>query len=154
MNKLLTGFVLVFSILVQSCKSTPQPSTATVSNKAIESYQVVFKGQISPKKNKEEVLIKDNESFTNLISELNISPSEYEILLNINFEQTNLVVLFLGEKPTGGYDIDVQKVAFLEKSIEIYSKISEPNKDAITTSVITSPFVMITVPKGKDIVIK
>lgn len=152
MNKFITGFVLGFILLVQSCKSTPQPSTVT--NKTMETYQVVYKGQISPKKNKEELIIKDNETFTNLISELNISASEYEILLNINFEQHNLVVLFQGEQPTGGYDIDIQKVVFLEKAIEIYSNTKVPDKDAMTTAVVTSPFVMVTVPKGKEIIIK
>lgn len=152
MNKITIGFIMVCLLILQSCKSTTT-SNATLT-KEVETYHIVYKGQVSPKKNKEELIIKDNDSFTNLISELNISPSEYEVLLNINFDKNNLVVLFLGEKPTGGYDIDVQKVLFLDKTIEIYSKSVAPEKDAMTTMVITSPYVMVTVPKGKEIIIK
>ncbi|CCG53379.1 Probable lipoprotein precursor [Flavobacterium indicum GPTSA100-9 = DSM 17447] len=153
MNKLIVVVIISIFTFLLSCKTQPAPSNIIV-EKELETYKVIYKGQISSKKVKENIVIKDNESFTNLISELNIQPADYEVLLNVDFEKNNLLVLFIGEKPTGGYDIDVDKVLFLEKTIEVYPKISIPSKDSFSTTAITSPYVMVTISKGKEIIVK
>ena len=140
--------LLSFSILFMSCKSK-QP---IVDENDV--YQVVYKSQIGGKKEKSNLIIKNYEDFNALISELNIGEEEYEKLLSIDLEKHDLLVSFLGEKISGGYDIDVEKVKFSSSFSEVVLKEIVPDKNAMLTTVLTSPYVFITLPKNKTILIK
>ena len=100
------------------------------------------------------MIIKNYEGFNALISELNIGEEEYEKLLSIDLEQHDLLVCFLGEKTTGGYDIDVEKVKFSTGFSEVILKEVVPEKNAMVTMAITSPYIFVTLPKNKTILVK
>jgi len=117
-------------------------------------YEVVYKSQIGGKKEKSNQIIKNYEDFNALISELNIGEEEFEKLLNIDLEKHDLLVCYLGEKTTGGYDIDVEKVNFLPNSSEVILKEIVPEKNAMVTMVVTTPYMFVTLPKNKPIVVK
>lgn len=140
--------LLSVSILFMSCK----PKQAIVEENDI--YEVVYKSQIGGKKEKSNVIIKNYEDFNTLISELNIDEEEYEKLLSIDLEKHDLLVCFLGEKTTGGYDIDVENVKFSPTSAEVILKEMVPEKNAMVTMSFTSPYMFVTLPKNKAIVVK
>lgn len=140
--------LLSVSIIFLFCK-TKQPTF--VEN---EVYEVVYKSQIGGKKEKSNLIIKNYEDFNALISELNIDESEFEKLLRIDLEKHTLLVSFLGEKATGGYDIAVDKVKFSTTSSEVVLKEIVPAKNAMVTMVVTSPYIFVTFPKKKSIIIK
>jgi hypothetical protein len=140
--------LLSLSLLFLSCK----PKQLIVDENDV--YQVVYKSQIGGKKEKSNLIIKNYEDFNALISELNIGEEEFEKLLSIDLEKHDLLVCFLGEKNTGGYDIDIDKVKFLPNSSEVSLKEIVPEKNAMVTTVLTSPYVFVTLPKNKAIVIK
>ena len=131
-----------------SCK----PKQAIVDENDV--YEVVYNSQIGGKKEKSNLIIKNYEDFNALISELNIGEEEYEKLLSIDLEKHNLLVSFLGEKTTGGYDIDIEKVKFSTTSSEVILKEIVPEKNAMVTMVVTSPYIFVTFPKNKSIIIK
>lgn len=140
--------LLSFSILFMSCK----PKQFVVEENDV--YEVVYKSQIGGKKEKSNQIIKNYEDFNALISELNIGEEEYEKLLNIDLEKHDLLVSFLGEKTTGGYDIDVDKVKFSSAFSEVSLKEIVPEKNAMVITSITAPYIFVTLPKNKTIVIK
>ena len=140
--------LLSISILFMSCK----PKQVVVEENDV--YEVVYKSQIGGKKEKANQIITNYEDFNALIAELNIGEEEYEKLLSIDLEKHDLLVSFLGEKTTGGYDIDVEKVKFSTNSSEVSLKEIVPEKTAMVTSVITTPYIFVTLPKNKTIVIK
>jgi hypothetical protein len=140
--------LLSLSILLMSCK-VKQP---IVDENDV--YEVVYKSQIGGKKEKSNLIIKNYEDFNNLISELNIGEEEFEKLLSIDLEKHDLLVCFLGEKSTGGYDIDVEKVKFSPNSSEVILKEIVPEKNAMVTTVLTTPYMFVTLPKNKTILIK
>jgi hypothetical protein len=140
--------LICVSIVFISCK----PKQTIVDENDV--YKVVYKSQIGGKKEKSNLIIKNYEDFNALISELNIDEEEYEKLLNIDLEKHNLLVSFLGEKTTGGYDIDVDKVKFSSTSSEVILKEIVPEKNAMVTMVVTSPYIFVTFPKNKSIIIK
>jgi hypothetical protein len=117
-------------------------------------YEVVYRSQIGGKKEKSNLIIKNYEDFNTLISELNIGEEEFEKLLSIDLEKHDLLVCFLGEKTTGGYDIDVDNVKFSPNSSEVILKEIVPEKNAMVTMSFTSPFMFVTLPKNKAIIIK
>ena len=146
LNKIVS--LLSLSILFMSCKPV-QPIVAEN-----DEYQVVYKSQIGGKKEKSNLIIKNYEEFNALISELNIAEEEFGKLLSIDLEKHDLLVCFLGEKSTGGYDIDVEKVKFLPNSSEVILKEIVPEKNAMVTTALTAPYMFVTLPKNKTILIK
>ena len=146
LNKIVS--ILSLSILFMSCKPV-QPIVAEN-----DEYQVVYKSQIGGKKEKSNLIIKNYEEFNALISKLNIGEEEFGKLLSIDLEKHDLLVCFLGEKSTGGYDIDVEKVKFLPNSSEVILKEIVPEKNAMVTTALTAPYMFVTLPKNKTILIK
>ena len=137
-----------FCILFLFCK----PKQEIVDKNDV--YEVVYKSQIGGKKEKSNLIIKNYEDFNALISELNINEQEYEKLLKIDLEKYNLLVSYLGEKTSGGYDIDIEKVNFSVTTSEVILKEMVPEKNAMVTSVLTAPYMFVTLPKNKEIIVK
>ena len=140
--------LLSLSILFISCKT----QQSFIDEKDV--YEVVYKSQTGGKKEKSNLIIKNYEEFNTLISELNIGEEEYEKLLSIDLEKHDLLVYFLGEKSTGGYAIEVDKVKFSPNSSEVFLKEIVPEKNAMVTNALTSPYIFVTLPKNKTILIK
>lgn len=139
--------ISLFSVLFLFCSCKTIQSI--VENN--EGYEVIYKSQIGGKKEKSNVIIQNYEDFNILITELKIGEEEYEKLLQIDLEKNNLLVSFMGEKISGGYDIDVQKVVFTDKTAEVTLKEKTPEKNELVTNVITSPYIFVILPKNKTI---
>lgn len=136
------------SILCLSCK----PIHILVDENDV--YEVVYKSQIGGKKEKSNVIIKNYEDFNALITQLNIGEDEFGKMLSIDLEKHDLLVCFLGEKTSGGYDIEVDKVKFSRTTSEVSLKEIVPEKNAMVTTSLTSPYIFVTLPKHKEIIIK
>jgi hypothetical protein len=102
-------------LLFLSCKPSQQ-----VIVKEKDKYEVVFKSQIGGKKEKSSQVIKNYEEFNALITSLNIGEESFGKLLAIDLEKHDLVACFLGEKTTGGYDIEVDDVLFLTQLHKLF----------------------------------
>lgn len=67
---------------------------------------------------------------------------------------SNYVILNMGQKNTGGYSIDVEKVEETDSNIIITVKENNPAPDAMLMQVITYPYTVIKVNSKKEIIIK
>ena len=135
-------------LLFLSCKPVQQ-----VVVKEKDKYEVVFKSQIGGKKEKSSQVIKNYEEFNALITTLNIGEESFGKLLAIDLEKHDLVACFLGEKTTGGYDIEVTDVLFTKTTAEIILKETGPQKNEPVTDAFTSPYLFVLVPKNKTILV-
>ena len=135
-------------LLFLSCKPAQQ---AVVKEK--DKFEIVFKSQIGGKKVKSNLIIKNYEEFNALITALNVEEEAFGKLLAIDLEKHDLVACFLGEKTTGGYDIDVADVIFTETTAQIILKDFGPEKNELVTDAFTSPYLFVLVPKNKTILV-
>jgi hypothetical protein len=135
-------------LLFLSCKPAQQ-----VIVKEKDKYEVVFKSQIGGKKEKSSQVIKNYEEFNALITSLNIEEESFGKLLAIDLEKHDLVACFLGEKTTGGYDIEVDDVLFTDTTAQIILKEITPEKNQLVTDAFTSPYLFVLVPKNKTILV-
>jgi hypothetical protein len=135
-------------LLFLSCKPAQQ-----VVEKEKDKYEVVFKSQIGGKKEKSSQVIKNYEEFNALITSLNIGEESFGKLLAIDLEKHDLVACFLGEKTTGGYDIEVDDVLFTDTTAQIILKEITPEKNQLVTDAFTSPYLFVLVPKNKTILV-
>lgn len=68
----------------------------------------------------------------------------------IDFGKTSVIVVFAGEKPTGGYKLEVRSVTRTSDGKTLIVDVLEkaPGKGAIVTQAFTSPYQAIGVPAG------
>ncbi|MBP1225183.1 protease complex subunit PrcB family protein [Flavobacterium sp. 1355] len=101
-----------------------------------------------------------NIKFFEILTEPNeIKMLENDPLLKDKMKQddinnSNYVILNMGEKNTGGYSIGVEKVEETDKNIIITVKEKSPAPDAMTMQVITYPYTVVKVRSKKEIIIK
>ncbi|GGF02461.1 protease complex subunit PrcB family protein [Flavobacterium limi] len=101
-----------------------------------------------------------NIKFFEILSE----PNEIMMLLNDpllkdkmkhnDISTSNYVILNMGEKNTGGYSIEVEKVEETDKNIIITVKENAPAKDAMVMQVISYPYTVVKIHSKKEIIIK
>ena len=65
----------------------------------------------------------------------------------VDFSQESVAGMFLGQKPTGGYGVNVQDVTLEDGEVYVQVNVTEPAPDAITTQAFTNPWVMVRVER-------
>lgn len=101
-----------------------------------------------------------NIRFFEILSE----PNEIKMLQNdenlknkispTDIQNSNFVILNMGEKATGGYSISVDSVVETDNNIIITVKDTNPKSGAMVSQVITYPFCVVKVNSKKEIIIK
>lgn len=119
-----------------------------------EPFTTLYKGSNSTITDEKFLLIKDNQDFINTIQKLQVDESQFSTLLNVNFKINDICIVFLGERNTGGYSIEVEKI--IKKKNIFYLKMIEegPGKEDFVTTAITNPYCITVIPKAKNIIIK
>ncbi|WP_320814733.1 protease complex subunit PrcB family protein [Flavobacterium sp.] len=139
-------FFVFLSITLFSCSSGMDKSNVI--------YKVLHSGQNTLIENKEFLLIENNEDYISAIEKLNIDESDFDNLLNVDFKSNNVCILFLGQRSTGGYSIDVDYIKKKQKTLYIKAKELTPEKHSNVITAITNPYCIVAIPKYKKIIIK
>jgi hypothetical protein len=58
----------------------------------------------------------------------------------VNFDENDLVIVALGEQPTGGYSINIESLQLEGGELAVTGKASAPGPDAVTTQALTYPY--------------
>lgn len=69
-------------------------------------------------------------------------------LPEVDFRRETILAVFMGQKPSGGYSIDVQDAALEASDIYVDVIFNEPAAGAMTTQALTSPWVILRVLRG------
>jgi len=96
-----------------------------------------------------EILTEPNE-----IAMLQSDPLLKDKMKQGDINNSNYVILNMGQKNTGGYSIDVEKVEETDSNIIITVKENNPAPDAMLMQVITYPYTVIKVNSKKEIIVK
>lgn len=67
----------------------------------------------------------------------------------VDFEAHDVLAVFDGLHPTGGYDISVVAVEPIDGVLKVTILHEEPGTSCITTEVVTSPFELVVIPKSE-----
>jgi hypothetical protein len=138
--------LFLLSITFLSCSSGKDKSNVA--------YKILHSGQNTSIENKDFLLIENNEDYISVIEKLNIDESDFDNLLNVDFKSSNVCVVFLGQRNTGGYSIDIDYIKKKERVLYIKTKENIPEKYSNVIMAITNPYCLITIPKIKKIIIK
>ena len=138
--------ILPLLVLIMSC-SAPKEVTDN-------SFSVIYKSEMGGAEKPGHLLIQDNESYIQFIESLKLDESEYAKFLAVDFKKKNVLVLYQGQKNSGGYEIGIESIRHKDQTIFVLKKETGPKKGELATSVITTPYCIALIPKGDKIVIE
>lgn len=134
--------IIIFSFLttIFSCSSKMNMSRDN-------SFENIYQSSTSGKSKLGYDLIQTNEAYLSLIERLNLEQVENEDLINVDFEDKNVIVIYLGEKNTGGYSIKIEELVWKQNLLLIKTEQIKPKKEDMVTMVITQSYCIATIPK-------
>ncbi len=145
--------VMPFSLLISDEDDSGNSSNLEYSNQANEfgiKLRFIRSGTNSNymERKPELFLINDRETldnFKDIYFGSNIRP-DYKFDIDLSSEE--LITIFMGQKSSGGYSIGVEKEAIIDDGIlNINAILNTPPAGAIVTMQITSPYIMVAIPK-------
>ena len=95
--------------------------------------------------------ITSNEAYIKLIEALKIDESEYNNLVSVNFNTNDVVVIYQGQRNTGGYSIDVAEINWENEILMVKTIETYPETDKPVIMVITRPYCITLIQKAKAI---
>ena len=112
-----------------------------------------------------EVLLQQNDGGGNIhFYEILSEPNEIKMLLNdeklkgkintADVQQSNFVILNMGQKPTSGYSITVDSVIETDENIVIKVREINPDPNAMVMQVISYPYTVVKINSKKEIIVK
>lgn len=69
----------------------------------------------------------------------------------LDWNKQQVVLLAMGQKNTGGYSIDIDKVEKTNAEITVYYKTNGPKKGDMVTQALTAPYVLYTIDNIADL---
>jgi len=141
MKKLIT--LTCFLLLIVSCNAKKE----TITNDPNAGFDVLKKEAQGGKDKPGHETIRSQEKLAALYKELNV-----EEVPQIDFASFNVVVLYMGQKNTGGYSIDVANVGISGDTA--YIKKIEAAPEDMATMALTYPYVIVKIPKTDKVVVE
>ena len=134
MNKLI---VLMISVLF-SCSATKSDET---------SYSVIAIGEYGTVENRSFEVLTSTQEFITKIENLSIDESYLEKITAIDFNESTVVGIHLGQKNNGGYSIAIESVTENDKEVVLKVKEIGPKQNQAVTMALTQPFCYVALAK-------
>jgi len=64
----------------------------------------------------------------------------------LDFGENDLVIVALGEQPTGGYSVTIESIQLAGGELAVTGKATAPGPDAVTTQALTYPYCAVSIP--------
>ena len=105
-------------------------------------FITVDKGFSSGIRERSFVIIKTQKEWENLWRAHKVGASSQKKMLPIDFEAEMIVAVFLGEKRTGGYGMEITKVEedSDNRRLNVYFRETQPPPSSIVTQALTQPY--------------
>jgi enhancing lycopene biosynthesis protein 2 len=98
--------------------------------------------------------VTNNEEYIKLIESLKIDESEFNKLVTVNFKEYDIIILYQGQKNTGGYSIDVASIHWEKDILLVKKNETFPEAGKPVTMALTNPYCITIIPKAKNIFIE
>ena len=103
-------------------------------------YRSVGKGYRSGVRDPLQIVARNQSEWTAIWRQHSLSDSGSRPPPAVDFDKEVIVALFLGEKPTGGYDVQISRVEQSDDALTIYYREKNPSPGGMVTQALTQPF--------------
>lgn len=86
------------------------------------SFSVIYSSAIGGDEKPGYLLIQDNEAYIQFIDSLKLEESQYANFLKVDFKNKNVLVLYQGQKNSGGYSIEIDSIYNIDDTIIVKKK--------------------------------
>jgi len=107
-------------------------------------FEVLKQDAYGGREKKSSVVISSQADLASLYKELGWSNVPM-----VDFNKNNVVALFMGQKTTGGYSINVRKISVDGDTTTVYVKTTEP--EGMATMALTAPYTITIIPKTNEV---
>lgn len=142
MNKIILS-VVIFTL---SCASNTKIDYSD--------FEVIYKSSYLGKSEKGFELIQTYKTYSELIKRLELEEVEDEYFFDIDFSNQSILVVYLGERNTGGYSIDVSNIYWNKNNLVVQTSETKPQKGEMVTMAITNPYCIVKIPKTPTVILK
>jgi len=120
---------------------------AIESNKSTEqvSFKTIAKGARSGVREPSQIVIRSQSEWQKLWRQHTSTSTAPAPLPAVDFDKEMVAAVFLGEKPTGGYDIEIVSVERSADTLTVSFKEGDPQPGGITTQAFTQPFHIVSI---------
>jgi len=120
---------------------------AGVSLATQEGVRSLAKGQHSDRTKQGAVVARDADSFTRLWNGLQAGGQPGRAPA-VDFKQEMVIAVFLGQKPTGGYAVEVTGVRQKGKRLVVEARVRQPDPGGFVTQALTQPYELVAVKRS------
>ena len=96
-------------------------------------------------------VIQDEDAFRTLYAELHSHHLPSPLPPEVDFESSWVLFVSMGEKPSAGYRVEIDRMKRSDDTLKVKLKLQEPPPGEMSAMVMTQPFVMAKVKKEKGI---
>lgn len=126
----------------------PDPNSATADTTVLDPAVIdtVFETSVSGLATAERMILADGDEWASFWAELTGLMLPEPPLPEVDFTSQRIVVLAMGERPSGGYDIGVTKIFQAADTLGIVVVERSPDAGCVTTSQVTTPALVLRIP--------
>ena len=135
--------VASFVLLLASC-------TAGAAVAVTVPFSTLAKGLASGVGQPTQIVVRSQNEWTALWSRHMRAPSAPPPPPSVDFSRDMVVALFMGERPTGGYAIEVTRIERTDAGLAVHYRTTRPDPSAMQMQVLTQPFHLITLLRVDD----
>lgn len=139
--------LITFTALFFSCGSPTKVFENT-------HFENIYKAQNSEKSVSGYEVLNSNEEYLAFIEKMKLDQVEDVHLFEPDFENNSVLVVYMGQKSSGGYEIEVENLYWVESVLHVKTKKINPKKGEMSTMALTSPYCLTIIPKVKTIVLE
>ena len=137
LNKQFLAIGIVAAIFAVALLSPPQTKQETGSE---ISFETIAKGEHSAYTDATQMVINQQFVFSDLWKKMHAIYSEIPNEPQIDFSSSTAIAVFMGQKNTGGYSIEIVKILDAGDNVVVYVKETKPWPGSIVTQALTQPY--------------
>ncbi|MGX7666563.1 protease complex subunit PrcB family protein [Flavobacterium pedocola] len=145
---------LFFSICVSVLASCNSSKEMTQKNSNDTTFKVIYSSEYGGDEKEGFEVIDSEAKLKSFYSRIQLDSEVSSSFEKIDFETSNILVLHLGQKTTGGYNVSVESIESVEDKLQVKRKIIAPKQGEFVTTALTNPYCIVSLPKKSEYLIK
>ena len=110
-------------------------------------FEVIMQDAQSNNKRQAFDLISSSSDLLKVVGMANMGRSKSYKLPQVDFAKYSMIFINLGEQNSGGIEVNVKKVIDTGSEWMVYYQIDKPGADEMATTVMTTPFTLVRIPR-------
>jgi len=142
-NLILLFIPLLFTLFFTSCQGSGSEESKVA-------FEVIHNGSYSAITEKRELVINSDDEYQKLMIEVYKNLDQMPRIPVVDFKKNTLVAVFMAQKTSGGYMINIDSITESSKGLTVNVIESSPGKGCTVTDALSQPYEIVKIPKTKE----